>query len=99
MIVDERIYTLKVGALKAYRDLYVAEGKDIQTRILGDLLGYYFVDVGTQSQVVHLWAYDSFDDREQRRAALFGDPDWLAYIAKVTPLVEKQENRIMKPLF
>ncbi|NBT29558.1 MAG: NIPSNAP family protein [Gammaproteobacteria bacterium] len=98
MIVEERIYTLKIGALKAYRELYLAEGFEVQRSILGEPLGYYFTEFGTQNQVVHLWSYDSFDDRESRRTALFEHPDWLAYIQKAAPLVERQENRILKPL-
>ncbi|NBR02371.1 MAG: NIPSNAP family protein [Alphaproteobacteria bacterium] len=99
MIIEERIYTLKIGALKDYRDLYLAEGMDVQKSILGNLIGYYFTDIGTQNQVVHLWGYESFEDRETRRATLFSDPGWLSYISKVAPLIERQENRILKPLF
>ena len=99
MIVEERIYTLKIGAVGAYRDLYVAEGLAIQKRILGNLLGYYFTEVGPQNQVVHLWGYDDFADRAARRAELFRDPDWLAYVEKSAPLLERMENKILKPLF
>ena len=99
MIVDERIYTLKIGALNAYRELYVSEGLAVQKRILGNLIGYYFTEIGTQNQIVHLWGYESLADRDARRAALFQDPEWLAYIEKSAPLLERQENRILKPLF
>lgn len=98
MIVEERIYTLRIGAVPAYRALYLAEGYEVQKAILGNLIGYYFTDVGTQNQIVHLWGYDSYEDREQRRSRLFEDPDWLAYIRKAAPFIERQENRIMKPL-
>ena len=99
MIVEERIYMLKPGTLPQYRALYLAEGRDIQIATLGNLVGYYFTEVGMQNQVVHLWAYDSFEERENRRSKLFQEPQWLSYIEKVRPLVEKQENRILKPLF
>ena len=98
MIIEERIYTLQIGALQPYRTLYMAEGYDIQVQILGAPLGYYFTEVGTQNQIVHLWQYESFADREARRTALFQHPGWLAYIKKAAPLLVSQENRILKPL-
>ena len=99
MIVEERIYTLKPGALPEYRAIYLAEGKDVQIDTLGNLIGYYVTEIGPQNQIVHLWGYDSFEEREARRAKLFQDPKWLSYIEKVKHLVEKQENKILKPLF
>lgn len=99
MIVEERTYTLKIGALNDYRDLYLAEGFEVQKSILGNLIGYYFTDIGAQNQVVHLWGYESYEDRETRRAELFRNPDWLAYIRNAAPLIDRQENRILKPLF
>lgn len=98
MIVEERTYTLKIGALPAYRSLYLAEGYAVQKETLGNLIGYYFTDVGPQNQVVHLWGYDSYEERERRRAALMGDPQWLAYINKAKDFVERQESKILKPL-
>lgn len=99
MIVQERIYTLKIGALNDYRDLYLSGGFEVEKSILGNLIGYYFTDIGTQNQVVHLWGYESFEDRETRRAELFRNPDWMAYIRAAAPLIDRQENRILKPLF
>ena len=57
-----------------------AKGLAVQKRILGHLVGYYSVEVGPLNQVVHLWAYDSLDERAKRRAALWADPEWLAYV-------------------
>lgn len=97
MIVEERIYTLQVGEVKAYLDLYESEGMDIQKRILGRMLGYYFTDIGPLNQIIHMWGYEDLKDREIRRRALFADSGWLAYVAKVRPLVVKQENKILMP--
>ena len=32
--------------------------------------------------VVHLWAYDSLDQRDKCRAAMQADPEWQAYLVK-----------------
>jgi hypothetical protein len=33
----------------------------------------------------------------QRRAALFADPRWVAYLARVRPLMATQESVILRP--
>jgi hypothetical protein len=97
MIVEMRTYTLALGATGRYFKLYGDKGLAVQKHILGHLVGYYSVEVGPLNQVVHLWAYDSLDERAKRRAALWADPDWLAYVGEVGPLVLKQENQILNP--
>jgi len=97
MIVDERTYTIHIGKIPDYLRLYQAEGLEIQSRTLGRLIGYFVTEVGTLSQVVHLWAYDSMEERARRRAVLAADPAWQAYLAKMQPLVTAMENRILAP--
>ena len=97
MIVEMRTYTLKVGQVGNYLKLYEAEGLDTQTRILGRLLGYYASETGDVNQVIHLWAYEDLADRQRRRAALFADPVWLAYIPKIVELIVTQESKILNP--
>lgn len=97
MIVEMRTYTLHPGKVGPYLALYEAEGLATQTRILGRLVGYYSTEIGDVNQVVHLWAYDSFEARSKRRAALFADPVWLAYIPKVVGMIVTQESRILNP--
>ena len=97
MIVEMRTYTLVLGATAKYFKLYGEKGLATQKRILGHLVGYYSVEVGPLNQVIHLWAYDSLDERARRRAALWADKEWLAYVAEVGGLVAKQENQILNP--
>jgi hypothetical protein len=97
MIVEMRTYTLKPGQVAIYLKLYEAEGLATQTRILGRLLGNYASETGDVNQVIHMWAYDDLADRQRRRAALFSDPTWLAYIPKVVELIVTQESKILNP--
>ena len=46
---------------------------------------------------VFLWAFESWEDRARRRAALAADPAWPAYRAKNQPRIVHQETRIMQP--
>ncbi len=97
MIVEMRTYTLRAGEMANYLKLYEAEGLAAQTRILGRLLGYYSSETGDLNQLIHLWGYEDFTDRQRRRAALYDDPDWLAYVPKIFPLIISQESRILSP--
>ncbi len=98
MIVDERSYRLVPGKLKEWQALYEKEGLPVQSRILGNLLGFFVTEVGTINQIVHLWGYENFAEREKRRAQLNADPAWQAYLAKAAPYMQKMENRILVPL-
>jgi len=97
MIVEERNYTLKPDCWERFLHLYEHQGKDVQLRYLPRLLGYFVTEVGVQYQVVHLWGYEDFAERDRCRAALQADPAWRAYIEQVRPLFAHQETRIMRP--
>ena len=97
MIVEMRTYTLALGATATYFRKYAEKGLAVQKRILGHLVGYYSVEVGGLNQVIHMWGYDSFEERIKRRAALWADAEWLDYVGGVSGLVTKQENQILSP--
>jgi len=99
MIVEMRTYTLAVGATARYLKNYSEKGLAVQTRILGNLVGYYSVEIGPLNQVIHLWGYDGLDDRGRRRAQLWADEEWLAYARDLAAsgIVLKQETQVLTP--
>jgi hypothetical protein len=98
MIVEMREYTLQAGKVPEYLRLYEREGLAIQREILGHMVGYYQTEVGPAvNQVVHLWAYESFEEREIRRQRLAEHPGWQSYVQKIRPMLLAQCNRLMKP--
>ena len=97
MIVEERNYTLAAAHLRTFLAAYEAEGLALQTRHLGRLIGYFTTETGVLNQVVHLWAYDDYEDRRARRTALWADPDWTAYSNRVLPWIERMETRLLVP--
>jgi hypothetical protein len=97
MIVEERIYTIKPGKAGEYAKLMENEGIAIQEPILGHLFGFFMTEFGPLNQIIHMWAYESFDDRAARRAKLMNDERWLAFLDKSRPLIEWQENKLLVP--
>lgn len=96
MYYEIRTYRIKTGTLPTYLKLVKEEGIALQKRYLGDLIAYFYSEIGPLNQIVHIWAYPSLDVREQRRLALSQDPDWQAFAPKIQALMEEMENKIMK---
>jgi len=96
MFVEERMYRLKIGTVPEYFRHYQGEGMQVQLRHLPHMVGYYVTEVGALNMVVHLWAYDSLDQRDKSRAAMQADPEWQAYLVKNRPFMVSQETRLMK---
>ena len=96
MIVEERCYTVKPGTVHVYYQDY-PRGLEIQTRILGNLIGYFHSEIGELNQIVHLWGYESLAERERRRAQLAADSEWQEYLKQSPDIIVKMETRILVP--
>ncbi|MGO4840192.1 NIPSNAP family protein [Rhizobiaceae sp. 2RAB30] len=97
MIVEERIYTFHPGKVPTFMTEYETGPRELQCRVLGRMLAYFTSEFGEQNQTVHLWAYESLADRAERRARLAAEPEWRTFLAKVLPMILRQENRILTP--
>ena len=97
VIVEQRDYHVFTGKLPELVRLYEDEGIAIQQEVLGGFLGAFTTDIGALSTYTSMWRYDSFAEREERRAALQARDDWKAFLAKIQPLIHTQQNRILTP--
>jgi hypothetical protein len=97
VIVEQRDYHVLTGKLVELVRLYEEEGIALQQEYLGGLIGVFTTDVGALSTYTSLWGYDSFAEREQRRARLQADERWRAFLAQIQPLIHTQQNRILVP--
>jgi hypothetical protein len=97
MIVEERIYRIRSGALAEYLSLVRDEGLAIQQPILGNLIGYFVTEFGPLNHVVHLWGYSSLDDRAARRKLLSENAEWKAFTPRLSKTIETMDNRILVP--
>ena len=56
MIVEERNYAFAPADIERFLAIYESEGVVIATRVLGNLLGYFRIEVGHDlNDVVHWW--------------------------------------------
>ncbi len=97
MIYEERIYTIVTGrmaeCMKNYEDL----GLPVQREVLGTLVGFFHTEIGGLNKVVHIWGYDSLDDRLDKREKLANHPNWPRYLEANVSLIVEQENRVLIP--
>lgn len=97
MLVEERIYTLYPGTTRDFMKLYQEEGLPVQRRYLKRMVGYYLSEIGALNQLIHLWAYDDFEQRLNQRQRVRDDPEFQAYWHKVKPLIQQQECKLLTP--
>jgi hypothetical protein len=99
MLVDHRTYTVRPGTLRKQLALYEKHGLAVQKRHFGEPLAWLTSETGDVNTYVHIWVYKDAADRTAKRAALFKDPEWLAYLdmnAEAGYLI-KQESKLMSP--
>jgi hypothetical protein len=97
VIVEQRDYQVLVGKLNEVVRLYEIEGIELQLQYLGNLLGAFTTDAGSLSTYTHLWGYESYAERAERRANLQADERWQDFLTRLQPLLHTQQNRILIP--
>ncbi|MCP4615443.1 MAG: NIPSNAP family protein [Bradyrhizobium sp.] len=100
MYVDHRTYTLKPLKLPKWLALYEQYGLPVQTKYLGNLIGFFQGEIGTLNQVVHLWGFDDLNERQRRRAEMGKDPAWHEFLRRNEELgaLMHQESKILIPV-
>ena len=96
-ILEQRDYHVTTGKLNELVWLYETEGIAIQQEYLGGFVGAFTTDIGALSTYTSLWRYDSFAEREKRRARLQKDERWQEFLGRIQPLIHTQHNRILVP--
>jgi len=99
MIHELRTNTLRPGSQPLVAQTSAELGRDIRGDNYGKLEGYWTTEIGTLNQVVHLWSFDSLDERAQLRAALAKNARWQnEYIPKLLDHLVRQEVRLLNPM-
>lgn len=96
MLIEMRTYSFAPGGAAEYLRAYNGQAREIQSTILGKLVGLYQSEVGELNQLVFLWAFESHEERERRRRQLMSDPEFASFRASTRHLLLKQENRLLR---
>lgn len=97
MLIEQRAYTLKPGALEAFWAAQSERGFELVRPIMERLIGYFSTSSGPTEQVVHLYRFDSYADWVDRLQGLYLVPELRPYFAKARSMLTAQENKFLAP--
>lgn len=92
MIIEMRTYLLKPGTIPAFEERF-AEALPHRVK-LSKLGAFWHSDIGLLNQVIHVWPYESFDERERIGEEARKTGHWPP---KVADLILTQENKFLQP--
>jgi len=92
MIVEMRTYLLKPGTVAAFEERF-AEGLSARLQF-SKLGGLWHTEVGPLNTVVHIWPYESFEDRERIGQEARKTGKWPP---KTHEFIIFQESKILQP--
>jgi hypothetical protein len=94
-IYELRTYAVIVGKMSEVVSHYKNEGWPALAKHPQKLVGYFTGDVGAINELIHVWKFDDDADRRAFWAGVFADPEFMAFVAKIRPLIAHQNNKLM----
>jgi hypothetical protein len=97
IVYEKRTYAVTVGQMTEVIRLYSTLGwPALQAGGFGqNLVGYFISDTGELHQLVHLWRFDSDEDRRAFWKRLFENAEFMAFAKQLRPLIKTQENQLL----
>ena len=74
MIIEMRTYTLKPGSIAAFEERF-GPALPVRTKI-SPLAAFWHTEIGPLNQVIHVWPYESLNQRMEARAAASKTGQW-----------------------
>ena len=97
MIYELRTYTLRPGMQPVVAKNAGTVARDIRGDDYGKLEGYWLTEHGALNQVMHLWSFASYDERQRLRAELGRNERWVnEYLPLILPHLVRQDIRLME---
>lgn len=96
-IYEKRTYSVTVGQMAEVVRLYKTFGWPALEAggFSQNLIGYFTSDTGELHQLIHLWRFDSDEDRRAFWKRLFEDEDFMAFAKQLRPLLRSQGNQLL----
>lgn len=96
MLHELRTYTALPGAIPDVLKANEEVGRKVRGDDYGVLEGYWYTEMGPLNQVMHLWRYDSFEERARLRGELGKVEGWTKeYVPRLRPLLTQQSTRFL----
>jgi hypothetical protein len=97
IIYEKRTYSVRVGEMQEVKRLYTTEGWSAITAGGFDdkLIGYFTSDTGDLHQLIHLWRFESDEDRRHFWSRVFENEQFMDFAKKLRPLINSQNVQLM----
>ena len=96
MIVEVRTYTFHSGMMARYLEAFRRVGFTLQREYLGEPVAFLVSETGPIEQVVQIFRYADWTERDRRRAALWADPRFQAMSEELHPLIKDKTSQILR---
>jgi hypothetical protein len=99
MIYELRTYTTKPGQAMVHVKNSGTLGREIRGDNYGKLVGHWVTEIGPLNQSMHMWEYESLNDRAEKRAALAKLDRWQnEYRPANGDAIIRQDVRLLNPV-
>ena len=94
MFYEMRTYSLKPGAVPDFEEVF--EKRQPFRERHSKLGGFWHTEFGRLNQVIHIWPYESLEQRSQVRDAMAQDEDLRAL--PLSQFIDEQETEFLNPV-
>ena len=94
-VYEMRIYRTNLGDARPWAEAYL--GILPVREKYSPNVGLWVGECPQPNEVLHMWAYPGVDARMKARAALFQDPDWLAFLGRMSGMVVEMQSTLLVP--
>ncbi|MCY3855500.1 MAG: NIPSNAP family protein [Rhodospirillales bacterium] len=94
-IYELRVYRLKPGRAASWAERMLAAFPAREKYSMN--VGLWTTVFPDPNEVIHLWAYSSFEERAKARAGSQADPEWKAFLGEAVPEIEDMTSTILLP--
>jgi len=98
VVYKERVYTVIPGRINDFTERLQVIAAPILERHGGKVIGIWRTVIGQSNQLTFILAYDDLGHRERVWDAFGRDPEWVEKGPTVFSLVERINNRILRPV-
>jgi hypothetical protein len=95
-LYEFRTYALYPGFVQEYMDLLLAV-LPVREKYSANVCIWRPV-VGNVDQIMHLWSYQTMEERDSFRHVLHEEPDWNKFTAAFTPMIRNMNSWFLVPL-
>ncbi len=95
MLHELRVYTFAPGGAAIAAKAAGGIGQEIRGNRFGKLEGYWLSETGPLNQALHLWSFESFEERKKLRAELGKNERW---VKEYVPVIQQQAHLLRQDI-